>query len=75
MKKLRASKSNKKTLSVLENIEKISAEVEEWPKWKLHNTLLAFSEYQSKKRSKKGIRGKNHNEKAKKAPQPQEFEL
>lgn len=31
-----------------ENIKRIKKEVSQWPKWKLNNTLLVFSEYQRK---------------------------
>ena len=47
------SDSNKKTVGALENIRNVSAEVRQWPRWKLNNTLLAFSEYQRKRSSKK----------------------
>ena len=37
----------------IKNIKKIAKEVAKWPKWKLNNTLLQFSEYQRKKSEEK----------------------
>lgn len=43
-----------KKLTAIENIARIKKEVSKWPKWKLANTLLAFSEYQRKRRKNGG---------------------
>ena len=39
----------KKEDPAIANIKKIAAEIKTWPRWKLENTLLQFSEYQRKK--------------------------
>ena len=36
-------------LNISDTIRQAHEEVDKWPKWKLRNTLLAFSEYQEKK--------------------------
>ena len=56
------SEPKKKILDALENIRSVSAEVRRWPKWKLNNTLLAFSEYQRKKDNEANVRPTQDNE-------------
>lgn len=49
MEKSKALPTPQRTTGTNEIIQQAHEDVDEWPKWKLRNTLLAFSEYQEKK--------------------------